>query len=231
MDELAAQRLALAREVLNRLGSIELDPSLEVEVRLCKFANERRPSDVSRSMGAAADKALRIVSAKVVPGVGANDFSLIEAFCVSKSQEGGVSRSITCDVKNKGLRYTFTGEDCTTCIECTDKKKLFSVDVLVPFGAYNIRISVSKEKRIPVPERSVTPKTGFKRKKDRLSIVDGSFRYDLTKVTENGATVYEVEVEGMFSSSEDVSKQLTEQWIDQLLDKALTLATLTNRRA
>ncbi|ORC89600.1 putative RNA triphosphatase [Trypanosoma theileri] len=217
----------VAKALLERLIKRRSESSLEVEVRLCRFTACK---DTSSKSGNVQNDELRLVEAKVKPGVSANHYERLKAYCISKAMDGNITHSTTRDVVAHNWRYTYTAEpddnEPTRCISRVKKNRVFVSDILVPFAPYNIRFSVSTETSGSLPKPGTAPEVGYTRLKERTSIVDGLFRYDMTRVVEsNGATSYEVEIEGVFTQPET---QLTEAWVMELLTKALTLAIILN---
>ncbi|KEG13253.1 putative RNA triphosphatase [Trypanosoma grayi] len=221
----SAELRALARILFDRLQPHRSNPSLEVEVRLCRF-EKKRDSHVNSSSSSTAQGGLRFVEAKVTPGVSAEDYERIRAHWASNETGRAVSHSTTRDVVKNGWRYTYTTDEPTHCIACVQKKRLFVSDILVPPGAYNLRFSASIETCGPLPAAGDPPKVGFTRVKERHGVTDGLFRYDMTNVTTNGTVVHEVEIEGVFTECE---VQLTEAWLEELLSRAVAVATLPKK--
>lgn len=220
----------IANELFDCIRPHRSKPSLEVEVRLCQFTTECGPSrDKDDGNDKAQPNGLKFVDVNVTSSVSKKDFELVEARLQSELPNSTVSRSKTRDVTVSGWRYTYDMDDekkHMRCIACVRKKRLFVKNILVSFGAYNLRFAVSTEMPGRLPDVGAAPKTGHTRLKDRLSVTDGPFRYDLTRVTEGGATVHEVELEAVLTSSE----QLTESLLENLLQRAVKLATLQSEK-
>ncbi|ESL06436.1 hypothetical protein TRSC58_05891 [Trypanosoma rangeli SC58] len=148
---------------------------------------------------------------------------------MTEIRESPLTRSVTRDVAVRGWRHTYaTDEDGnpTQCVSCVRKKRLLVRNIVVPLGTYNLRFAVSTETPGRLPPADTAPHVGHTRLKDRLSITDGLFRYDLTRVMENGAQAHEVEIEGEFSSCKT---QLTESWLEELLRRAVALTALATK--
>ncbi|KAH9599496.1 mRNA triphosphatase Cet1-like [Trypanosoma melophagium] len=216
----------VAKKLLQRLVKRRSGSSLEVEVRLCRFT---ACNDTSPKGNSVENDGLRFVEAKVKPGVSPDHYERLKAYCLSKAINENITHSTTRDVVAHGWRYTYTAEtdnEPTRCISRLKKNRVFVSDILVPFAPYNIRFSVSTETSGSLPDSGTAPEVGYTRLKERTSVVDGLFRYDMTRVVESdGATSYEVEIEGVFREPET---QITESWVMELLRKALTLSVLLN---
>ncbi|RNF12649.1 putative RNA triphosphatase [Trypanosoma rangeli] len=204
---------------------------IEVELRLCHFTEEEgsAPWGNAGVEEGTESNGLRIVDAKFAASVAAEDYERIKTYLMNKMRESPPTRSVTRDVAVHGWRHTYAIDEDgnpTQCVSCVRKKRLLIKNIVVPLGAYNLRFAVSTETPGRLPPADAVPHVGHTRLKDRLSITDGLFRYDLTRVIENRVQAYEVEIEGEFSSCKT---QLTESWLEELLRRAVALTTLATR--
>nr|CCC89704.1 putative RNA triphosphatase [Trypanosoma congolense IL3000] len=211
------ERNEIVNQIFEKLRSHSVE-KLELEARLCRLEDLRRDAHIANGHH---DGGMCVVKSTVTAGVSEEHYCLIEDFC-KMSKGVNVTRSESLDVISRGGRYTYTVDKPSKCISCLKKRRIFVVDIFVPFAAYDIRISASTETHGELPNPSSPPVRGFGRRKDRTSVEDGSIRYDLTKVHQDGSMVYEVELECLLKSGAETKVTMSD--LDNLLTKALDVA-------
>ncbi|AAZ10254.1 RNA triphosphatase [Trypanosoma equiperdum] len=218
------EKRTIVEELFQRLQSLD-HTHMELEARLCRRAEVSDKSGSTSSEREWKGRRARKTRTEVMPGVAEEDYKRIEEFCLDKGKEGSVTRSTTRDVSFGQWRYTYTSGKPSECIACIRKERLFVLDVPVPSGAYDIRFSACTEITGELPSPNFAPTRGYTRHKDRLSVTDGLFRYDLTRVRDKHTTGYEVEVEFLLKDNDE--KKITDSHVEELVGRALSLATLT----
>ncbi|PWV13154.1 Capping enzyme RNA triphosphatase 1 [Trypanosoma cruzi] len=222
-----AEQRAVAKALFDAVNKHLSNPFIEVEMRLGQFkVGEDALRENTGDQNGAQTNGLRIVDANFTACVSTEDYERIKTYLMTEMGNSSMTRSVTHDVSLRGWRHTYaTDEDGnpTRCVSIVRKKRILVKNIVVPLGAYNLRFAVSTETPGDLRFSGAGPRAGHTRLKDRLSITDGMFRYDMTQVTEKGVLMHEVEIEGVFSSHET---QLTESWLEELLSRAMRLATL-----
>ncbi|EKF31065.1 hypothetical protein MOQ_005100 [Trypanosoma cruzi marinkellei] len=222
-----AEQRAVAKALFDAVSKHLSNPHIEVEMRLGQFkVGEVDSRENTNDRHGTLTNGLRIVDANFIASVSKEDYECIKTCLMTGKENSSMTRSVTHDVQVRGWRHTYATDENgkpTHCVSIVRKKRLLVKNIVFPLGAYNLRFAVSKETPGDLRFSAAVPPAGHTRLKDRLSITDGMFRYDLTRVTENGVLTHEVEIEGVFSSRET---QLTESWLEDLLRRAMRLATL-----
>lgn len=96
---------------------------------------------------------------------------------------------------NLKIRATYTNESLISCIE---KRKICHIHIHYPNSPYDVRITISTENPIKFDDKGSTPL--YSRIKDRMSYIYQFFIIELTSVTDNSNSKYELEIEFNMSS-------------------------------
>lgn len=230
-EEVEKAVVAVAEELYNRIQPhLSLD-HLEVEMRLCRFA---LPDDSITDKNEKPKLLLEcfphgLTKGRISTSLPEAHFRILEGFVTaSKVQKGDQAhRRTTEDIKCRNARYTYEIDGDTRILrETTVKSRKAVEDVRVRADAYDLRLSVNVETPAAAPDALPQhPPRGYTRHKQRTSVVDGCYRYDLTEVTAREGKSYEVEVE---ASLEGGGKPPSVAWLTGLLRRMMELAAHPN---
>lgn len=260
---------AVGKEFFAAIRSNADQPQVELEVRLTypRMYEERPPFQRGgqkrpRESGNVPPQ----MRTAVTPAVHQSDFARMQQYIQASHASVLVSHSLTEDVntRDKGrMSFVIESDGSATFMKSVQKSKLAVRDITLPddVSPYNIRIALSKEAEeeekdhggeAVASEHAATTAPpvlsqlqGYRRRKNRTSMSDGEFVYDLTEVTASRNThTFEVEIEwspkltptatkaggatekDTVTTSTGSSGVITEQVVCDLLRRAAQLATL-----
>lgn len=236
-SELSEPMKAVAAALHRHLAECSHLPNLEVEMRLCSLALDPRGA-------MPAQPTILPRGVKITVGVTKEHFAaiLVHLQRTLVTPDNAATEQTTEDIQvRSGRRFTYllpvAGADAAaTLVESLNKKRRFADDIKVPGAAYDLRLSASVEE--PAEGGSARPETpppppppgpvvrggGYRRRKRRVTIADGSYRYDCTEVEDStGGRSFEVEIEGVFASA---AAELTLAWVEGLLARMTALCAV-----
>ncbi|CCW64325.1 unnamed protein product [Phytomonas sp. EM1] len=209
---------------------------LEIEVRLCSHqvptTELLQPfTIISRQCGPR--------PGKIKVGVTKDGFEAIKKYLIETKTdtEHPPLQAFTEDVILNSKRYSYDiigsgTERVRKLAAVMVKRRLHVVDVAVnqKGSHYDLRFSVSLESGVSTPAQPPMSKmNSYTRFKERMSIEDDLFRYDLTQVHASGEDVsYEVEIEGCFKGR-NAREELTREWLAELTQRVLKLAEIASK--
>ena len=198
----------LTESICKRLRTYVGFENVEVEARLCVLTEQRNSQRIRLPIGSAA---VLLAPHKANVGMQKRDFDSIAKLLSSMGDQMEVTSSQTTTSTVGELRVT---KDAVTgaIIGCVRKKKLTTIDIVVPDSPYDLRIGVAQE--IPVDPSEIKGETTYTRQRVRSCYkqVGSEMSYEMTSVTVGSEATHECEIELVFPKL-----AVDPQWVSQLV--------------
>ena len=183
----------LSENICKRLRTFVGLENVEIEARLCLLTEQRGNSRVRLPIDSAA---VLLAPHKISVGMQSKDFDAIKTLLTSLSEAMTVTSSESTTSTFGELRVTKDETGKITC--CMKKKKLATIDIVVPGYPYDLRIGVAQE--IPVDPSEIQGSAQYTRRRVRTCFKPkgSEMSYELTTVTVGSEVTHECEIELMF---------------------------------